>query len=77
MSKELYGQCLLCRNGDTYRTAWIPKRFAIPGKTLRIKLEDGEEQDGWVVCHVGRTQTLGIVRVLEDQHRRHRKTVDV
>jgi hypothetical protein len=28
---------------------WLPARFAVPGKTLRLRDSLGEWQDGWVV----------------------------
>lgn len=34
------------------RVAWIPSKYAVKGKVLRLKDEDGEWEPGWKVCSV-------------------------
>ena len=48
MDKTLYKQCRLKR-GSQYDTAYIPTRFAIKGKFLKLK-----DVDGWEVINVGK-----------------------
>lgn len=56
MSKERkYTQCQLVRDlddGQASDTAWIPSSFAVVGKKLRIK-----DQEGWWVKSVGSTRS--------------------
>ena len=53
---DLYCQCVLARktgHGTTaYSVEWIPKRYAAPGKALKI-LHDGKWVEGWRVEEVG------------------------
>jgi hypothetical protein len=49
MAKEtFYRQCAL-RNGNRTTLSWIPERFAVPGKVLRLQRHDGAWDHGWVV----------------------------
>ena len=48
---SLYCQCLLEKNGDLL-TTWIPKKFAVVDKILKIKNDDGWD-NGWKVIKVG------------------------
>jgi hypothetical protein len=71
-----YRQCQLTRKQgrvEWRQVSWIPERFAVAGKTLRLR-EDEAWQDGWVV------QSVGPYRMSEselpDPHRdikKHRK----
>jgi hypothetical protein len=46
-----YVQCAL-QHGIRHHMAWIPEKFAILGKFIKIKLEDGVFEDGWKVAGV-------------------------
>lgn len=49
MRKEIYyRQCVLER-GNTTTVSWIPEKYAETGKYLKLKNENGEWVDGWVV----------------------------
>ena len=56
MSKELlFVQCELTRKHEdrnVFITIWIPERYAIKDKILKLKNEDKEWVDGWKVLHV-------------------------
>jgi len=56
MSKELlFVQCELKRRHedlDAYIIIWIPEKYAIKDKILKIKNENKEWVDGWKVIHV-------------------------
>jgi hypothetical protein len=41
-------QCLL-RNGNLERTSFLPTQFAVAGKILKLKDDEGEWKDGWKV----------------------------
>jgi hypothetical protein len=50
-----YRQCQLvrpCERGEMRQRSWIPERFAVAGKRLRLRDGDGW-QDGWLVREVG------------------------
>ena len=54
MKEERYNQCRLQRplhRGFDETISWIPDKFAIKGKVLRLT-EDGKDSDGWVVEEV-------------------------
>jgi hypothetical protein len=47
-----YVQCLLSKNFDDHKlyiVSWIPKNYAIIGKTLKLKNDDGVWNFGWIV----------------------------
>lgn len=47
MPNIFYKQCMMTNNGRTMMR-WIPENFAIKGKILKIKTEDGWE-NGWII----------------------------
>lgn len=50
---SFYRQCTLTR-GTTSEIVWIPEQFAVSGKYLKIK-----DDNGWQVTHVGTSRTEG------------------
>jgi hypothetical protein len=75
-----YKQCtmsLASGEGRTsYQTAWIPEQFAKRGKYLRIKNENGDFDNGWLVERAGRKR-LEESLINSDEHRHHRSVTDV
>ena len=55
--KQYYKQCTLTKRlgPTTTRTqiAWIPEKFVIKGKVLKIKDHNDEWENGWVVMSDG------------------------
>lgn len=47
-----YRQCELHRADDERTTSWLPEKFAVMGKILRLRIV-GEWSDGWRVVKVG------------------------
>jgi hypothetical protein len=50
-----YRQCHLvrpCERGEMRQLSWIPEKFAVTGKSLRLR-DEGGWQDGWIVRSVG------------------------
>lgn len=41
---------------ESIKTSWIPERFAVVGKVLKLKNSDGEWDDGWVVTLASKTR---------------------
>lgn len=46
--KTQYLQCGLV-NGSTHTTTWLPVKFAVKGKYLKLKQKDGSWWNGWKV----------------------------
>ena len=77
MSKTThYRQCQLvrpCDGGEMRLMSWIPEKFAVAGKCVRLR-DGGAWQDGWVVRYVGRYRVAD--EDLPDAHddvKRHRR----
>ena len=52
MKEIRYKQCSLKRDGY-YHMAWIPEKYAVPGKFIKIKKDDKTWEDGWEVQDSG------------------------
>lgn len=52
MKETNYKQCALKRN-DMHHMAWIPEKFAVVGKFIKIKKDDKTWEDGWEVMSDG------------------------
>lgn len=66
-----FRQCILDR-GETQQVVWIPQCFAVAGKYLRIKGENG-----WKVRCVGLEMDWDTLSVASREHRYHREVTDV
>ena len=67
-----YKQCKL-KKGKQETTSWIPSKFAIPGKALKLSGDDG-----WVVESVSREELTGDkLTLISREHTRHRKRTDI
>jgi hypothetical protein len=57
MSKtKYYYQCEMRKpveHGEKVHTAWIPEKYAVKDKYIKIKWEDGKWEDGWRVSYIG------------------------
>lgn len=49
-----YKQCHLKRK-NAHHTAWIPEKFAVVGKFIKIKKDENTWEDGWEVMSDGGT----------------------
>lgn len=59
MNKKIYyRQCFLQKN-NTYQMSWIPEKFAVKGKIIRLRKEDDTWDDGWVVKEAYSTRLEG------------------
>ena len=65
MSKNvLYKQCRLVKRTDesvTELVSWIPEKFAVKGKYIKLKGADDAWEDGWLVRSVGKMEINGTV----------------
>jgi hypothetical protein len=51
-----YRQCKLCKveeHGISIRVSYIPEKYAVIGKTIRLKEDDDTWTDGWRVDSAG------------------------
>lgn len=58
--KTFYRQCHLVKKtasgSDSHQTSWIPEKFAILGKVVKLRGPDDQWDDGWVVKTVSQTR---------------------
>ncbi len=50
--EAFYKQCRLKRRNASTVT-WLPEKFAVAGRFVKLKEEDGSWSDGWQVEEVG------------------------
>jgi hypothetical protein len=76
---EFYRQCELRRkignDSEEIDIAWIPEKFAIEGKFLKIK--DIDWVDGWKVVAVGARKPRDFVETYEQCYKHQRKVSDI
>jgi len=82
MSKEVfYKQCRLVKRLEASikeTVTWIPEKFAVKGKYIKLKANDDEWEDGWLVRSVGDMKiTNQHAERMHRQHRDHRKASDI
>ncbi len=72
MSKIYYRQCNLKKN-NSYQTSWLPEKFAVVGKVVKLRNDETDEWDnGWVVTAAGENR-LPEAPHAEGMIRSHRK----
>jgi hypothetical protein len=72
---DTHRQCKLQKGSKIYFT-WIPQKYAVKGKNLRIKM-NGEWETGWVVVDVwGSIKSLEIEK-RQYEHKHHRDRTDI
>lgn len=81
MSKAtFYRQCFMkksCGASTLSTTSYIPDEFATVGATLKLRQDDGEWENGWVVVTVGRKIAAQIVEDADRLWTRTRKYSDI
>ena len=77
---EQYTQCRFQRptgNGVQETTSWIPSRFAVVGRYVKLRLPNKEWVDGWKVISRGATASREETRERSQDHKNQRKASDV
>lgn len=78
--KDFYIQCRLRKplgyGGFSYRVAWVPEKFAVEGKTLKLKI-DGNWDNGWVVINSWQRMTREELNAYNRAHLIHRNNSDI
>jgi hypothetical protein len=82
MGKEVfYRQCKLKRKlkgGVTEETtSFIPEPFCVIGKVVKLKDEEGQWRDGWVVESAGERFPEEAVNRMNRMYLKHRETTDI
>ena len=53
-----YRHCFL-RRGSECQYVWLPRQFAVEGRTVKLKDDSGQWQDGWIVAIVFKSLASG------------------
>ena len=76
MAKQTqYVQCVLRKN-TKIQTSWIPERYAVVGKYLKL-LENDVWENGWQVISKGVKVSKNSLDILSQDHKRTRKASDL
>jgi len=71
-----YRQCLLQKDNTT-TTRWIPEKFAKEGKWIKLKNDDKEWEDGWLVKEVWSRMAEDLVLDASQDYKHQRKSSDI
>ena len=72
---QCYHQCWLVR-GPARQMAWIPAKFAVAGRYLKLT-EDGVMEDGWRVAGVGASLPEETIRERSQDYKHTRRASDI
>jgi len=72
---DMHRQCKLTQ-GNKVIFSWIPTKYAVVGKVLDLKDEDGNWTEGWVVAEAWAIDKSSDVLAREDLWRQHRHGTD-
>lgn len=79
--EKFYRQCELARpcglDCRELMTSWIPEEIAKVGETVRLKDEDGEWTEGWLVLAVYDRRPFSYLKERDRDHINQRKQSDV
>jgi hypothetical protein len=76
MAKQTnYVQCILKKN-NKIQTSWIPERYAVIGKYLKL-LENNIWENGWQVISNGVKVSKNSLEILSQDHKRTRTSSDI
>lgn len=78
---EFYKQCCLRKptlSGYKTTTTFLPEKFCIIGKVIKLKDNNGEWEDGWVVEAVGCAKfNSNYINRASREHLKHRNRTDI
>lgn len=72
----MYTQCQL-KKGDRIHFAWIPSKLAIKGNYVKIKDNNGDWDDGWLVEATYQSKEDYLVKIDSDAYRHQRSMSDI
>ena len=70
-----YAQCWLVR-GNARQMAWIPAKFAVAGRYLKLT-DAGQTEDGWRVAGVGASLPEDTIRERSQDYKHTRQASDI
>ena len=76
MSDLIYRQCRLVKripDGECVQMSWLPSEFAREGRILKLRDDEGNWDDGWVVRDVGNTATEADLTLSDQMSHRFRR----
>lgn len=78
--EKFYRQCELVRpsvEGRELMVSWIPEEISKVGETVRLKDEDGEWTEGWLVLAVYDRMPFSYLKKRDRDHINQRRQSDV
>lgn len=75
-NNEIYRQCRLVkrlRDGQSVQMSYLPEEFAREGRIVKLRNEQGDWDDGWVISLVGREMKSEDLHEIDVAHRRFQK----
>ena len=69
-------QCLL-RKGTTHQMSWIPSKFAVLGKFLMLKQDNGSWSDNWEIVSRYTAIPSSQMYNLSTAYKYHRQNTDI
>jgi len=76
MADEYHVQCEL-GNGDSRMVSWIPEKYAKKNKQLKLREENGQWEDGWVVINTYGKRLSTYCSLHERDYTRQREASDI
>ena len=70
-----FHQCWLVR-GNARQMAWIPAKFAVQGRYLKLT-QNGASEDGWQVAGVGASVAEETIRERSQDYKHTRSVSDI
>ena len=80
MAKDFFRQCRLELRSPgkvSSQVSWLPEKYAVKGKYLELKNEEGEWVNGWQVMDIYARFEASKVRERSQDYKRTRKASDV
>lgn len=72
---DMHRQCKII-HGNKVIFSWLPAKYAVVGKRIDLKGDDGTWTEGWEVAEVWATAPTSDVLAREDLYRHHRAGTD-
>jgi hypothetical protein len=70
-------QCKLRRVNGVITTSWLPQKYAVVGKFLKLKNDEGEWENGWEVTATFAIKSTTEVLARGQDYKHQRKASDI
>ena len=71
-----FRQCVMEKK-PAFRIGWVPEKFAVIGKVLELKGDDGAWDNGWQVIQIGSRKSDKEANDRSQDYKRTRKASDI